>query len=102
MKRVYTAPNLPDAHLLRDLLQHAGIPAHVFNENANSLVGFLPVSAGLPQVWISQPHQETHARSVIADYQTRLPVHQSHQCQACGELNPGEFEVCWNCGEGLM
>ena len=98
MKRVYTALNLPDAHLLRDLLQQAGIAAHVFNENANSLVGLVPVAAGQPQVWIAQPHQERHAKAVIADYQSRSPTTVIKTCAACGESSPGEFDSCWNCG----
>ena len=98
MKRVYTALNLPDAHLLRDLLQQAGIAAHVFNENANSLVGLVPVAAGQPQVWIAQLHQERHAKAVIADYQSRSPTTVIKTCNACGESSPGEFDSCWNCG----
>ena len=101
MKRVYDALNLPDAHLLRDLLEHAGIAAHVFNENANSLLGLVPVSAGQPQVWIAQEHQESQARTVIADYQTRVATTETKCCDACGESNPGEFESCWRCGTAL-
>jgi hypothetical protein len=98
MKRVYTAPNLPDAHLLRDLLERAGIPAHVFNENAASIVGLAPVSSCQPQVWIAQPHQEQHARAVITDYQTRRPEREMWICRGCAESNPGEFDSCWSCG----
>ncbi|MFN7221392.1 MAG: DUF2007 domain-containing protein [Burkholderiales bacterium] len=101
MKRVYTAPNLPDAHLLRDLLQQAGIPAHVFNENANSLIGLVPVPSGQPQVWITQPHQEAHAKSVIADYQTRHSTIETRVCATCHEVSPGEFDFCWNCQQPL-
>jgi cadmium resistance protein CadD (predicted permease) len=98
MKRVYTAPNLPDAHLLRDLLMQAGIAAHVFNENAASLIGLVPVSTGQPQVWIAQLHQEDHAKEIIADYQTRSAATATWICRQCGEENPGEFETCWQCG----
>ncbi|NJR71644.1 MAG: DUF2007 domain-containing protein [Gammaproteobacteria bacterium] len=98
MKRVYTAPNLPDAHLLRDLLRQAGIAAHVFNENAASLIGFVPVSSSQPQVWIAQRHQESHAKDIIADYQNRAVDVSVWHCHACGESNPGEFELCWQCG----
>ncbi len=101
MKRVYTAPNLPDAHLLRDLLQQAGIPAHVFNENATSLIGLVPVPSGQPQVWIAQPHQEAHAKSVIADYQTRHAAAETRVCPTCHEINPGEFDFCWHCQQPL-
>jgi hypothetical protein len=97
MKRVYTAPNLVDAHLLRDLLQQGGIAAHVFNENAASLIGLVPVSTGQPQVWIAQIHQEEHAKSIVADYQTRRALTSTWACLQCGEDNPGEFETCWQC-----
>jgi len=101
MKRVYNALNLPDAHLLRDLLQHAGIAAHVFNENANSLLGLVPVSAGQPQVWIVQVHQEPHAKAVIDDYQTRQATTETRVCAKCAESSPGEFDFCWSCGMSL-
>jgi hypothetical protein len=102
MKRVYTALNLPDAHLLRDLLERSGIAAHVFNENAASIVGLAPVPSCMPQVWIAQPHQESHARDVIADFQSRPATTETTQCMACGESSPGEFETCWNCGKPLF
>ena len=102
MKRVYTAMHLPDAHLLRDLLQQAGIPAHVFNENAASAIGLVPVSTALPEVWISQVHQEQHAKTIICDYQTRRATTETWPCKSCDETNPGEFDSCWNCGTALI
>lgn len=98
MKRVYTAQHLPDAHLLRDLLQHAGIPAFVFNENAASAIGLVPVGTAQPQVWIAQLHQEQHAMAIVSDYQTRAATTETWTCTQCHESNPGEFESCWNCG----
>ena len=99
MKRVYNALHLPDAHLLRDLLQHAGIPAFVFNENAASAIGLVPVSSAQPQVWIAQAHQEHHAEAIIRDYQTRDATTETWICQNCTESNPGEFDCCWQCGQ---
>ena len=43
MRRVYTAATLPEAHLIRQLLESAGINARVFNENAQGAIGELPV-----------------------------------------------------------
>jgi hypothetical protein len=101
MKRIYTAANLPDAHLVRDLLQQAGIPAHIFNAHAMGALGDLPMGSAHPQVWITQLHQETQARAVIAKYSDRATVSVAHLCAACQESNPGEFELCWNCGAEL-
>lgn len=101
MKRIYTAANLADAHLVRDLLQQAGIAAHIFNEYAMAAMGDVPMGSAYPQIWIPQPQQEQHARAVIADYEKRLPQTAIKTCGACGETSPGEFELCWNCGGAL-
>jgi hypothetical protein len=98
MKRVYDAVNLPEAHLVRDLLEHAGIATHVFNTNAASSMGMIPVSAGCPQVWVVQPHQAQLALKLIAEYVQRSPLTINWRCEACGESNPGDFELCWHCG----
>ena len=101
MKRIYTASNLPDAHIVRDLLGQAGIPAHIFNANAIGALGDLPMSAAYPQVWITQLHQAQHALAVIAHYQRQETVTTNKLCAACSETNPGEFEICWNCNAAL-
>ena len=101
MKRIYTAANLADAHLVRDLLQHAGIAVHIFNEYAMAALGDVPMGSACPQLWISQLHQEQHARAVIADYEQRPAQTAIKHCPSCQESNPGEFELCWNCGAGL-
>jgi hypothetical protein len=101
MKFVYSAANLPDAQLVHDLLQQAGVPAHIFNANASAAIGELPLSAACPQVWIAQGHQEGHARSVIADYLRPGPEPAGKTCSRCAEGSPGQFELCWNCGAVL-
>lgn len=97
MKRIYTAANLPEAYIVRDLLRGAGVAAHVFNEHANGAMGEIPMGSTYPQVWIAQLHQEQHARAVIARYE-HAPVAAARACAVCGEVNPGQFEICWSCG----
>ena len=101
MKYIYTASNLPDAHLVRNLLEQAGIAAHIFNANAVGALGDLPMAAAYPQVWITQLHQEQHARAVVADYSRVVPAMATTVCIHCNEINPGEFEICWQCGHAL-
>ena len=101
MKRIYTARNLPEAYLVRDLLAQSGVATHVFNEHAMAAMGELAFGSAYPQVWIVQEHQEQHARSVIADYETRPVSTATKKCFACGEQNPAEFELCWNCAAPL-
>lgn len=100
MKRVHTAANLPEAHLLVDLLAQRGIRSRVFNANASSIAGELPIDCTLPQVWVDDERDAPRAREVIDTFQrsgTGPPV----KCPACGEENPSSFELCWACGAGL-
>ena len=100
MKRVHTAATLAEAHLLVDLLADRGIRARIFNANASSLAGELPIEAAMPQVWVDDPADASRAREVIEDFRI-APTSPVRKCPACGEDNPGSFDLCWNCGAGL-
>jgi hypothetical protein len=100
VKRVHTAATLAEAHLLVDLLADRGIRARIFNANASSLAGELPIDAAMPQVWVDDPADERRAREVIEAF-TLTPPSPTRRCPACGEDNPGSFDLCWNCGAGL-
>ncbi len=101
MKRVHSASNLPEAHLLVDLLADRGIRARIFNANASSLAGELPIDAALPQVWVDDPADATRAREVIETFTRGAATTAVLNCPACGEDNPASFDLCWNCGAGL-
>ena len=100
MKRVHAAANLPEAHLLVDLLADRGIRARVLNANASSLAGELPIDAAMPQVWVDNPDDAARAREVIETF-VRTPAGAPRKCPACGEDSPGAFDLCWSCGAGL-
>ena len=97
MKRIFTAGNLPEAYLVRDLLVRAGVPVHIFNQHAMAALGDIPAAAACPQIWIAQLHQEQHARAVIAEYEANCGHGSASNCTGCGESNPAGFEICWNC-----
>lgn len=100
MKKVHAAATLAEAHLLVDLLADRGIRARIFNANASSLAGELPIDAALPQVWVDDPAHAERARALIDDF-TRSPSKPARKCPSCNEDNPGSFDLCWNCGAGL-
>ena len=83
-----------------DLLADRGIRARIFNANASSLAGELPIDATLPQVWVDDPADAARAREVIEAF-LRLPAGAARKCPGCGEENPGSFDLCWSCGAGL-
>ncbi len=99
MHRLYTAANLPEAYLLRALLAHAGIEAFVFNEHAHGGLGEIPFMHACPELWLADEADIARATRVIRGYEAPPPASRmSRPCSACGEDNPGGFELCWRCG----
>jgi hypothetical protein len=101
LKRVYVAANLPEAHLLSDWLAGRGIPTRIFNANASSLAGELPVDCATPQIWVVDPGHAERARQLIEEYSKASVSGPARACPACGEDNPPSFDLCWACGAGL-
>ena len=116
MLRLYTAADLPEAHLVAQLLERAGIAARVFNEHAQGglgnrslrcstsavpgVVGEIPFTHAWPEVWLLEDADASRAQRALDAWQ-RTPRMLSWRCRDCGEDNPGTFETCWHCGAPL-
>ena len=100
MKRIYTASNLPDAHIVANLLAQMGIRTLVLNANASAIAGELPVDVAAPQVWVEEARDEARARAAV-DAFLRASIGTPRRCPECGEDNPSTFDLCWSCGAGL-
>lgn len=97
MKRVHTALDLPEARLLADTLTRAGIPARVFNEFAQGAMGDIPFQDSRPEVWVLEDRDQARAEQLLTDLRARVAAMPERACPACGEVNPGSFELCWRC-----
>ena len=100
MKRVHIAPTLLDAQLAADLLSSLGIITHILNANAAGALGEVPLMQAQPEVWIDDNRQEARAREALAAWLNALPRAEK-TCPHCGEVNPGNFLSCWQCGNAL-
>lgn len=101
MQKIYSAASLPDAHLVRGLLGQAGIDARVFNENAQGGMGEIPFTHAYPEVWIVDEVDAGRAREVIRQFERPESGPAMRRCPGCAEDNPGNFQLCWNCGASL-
>lgn len=101
MRRVYTAADLADAHILLGLLTQQGIAARVLGEHARGGVGELPFGETWPEVWIDDDRNFERARAVVQGYESAQAAPGSLRCPHCGEASPASFEVCWHCGGAL-
>ena len=101
MKKIYTANNLLEAQIVLDILEHAMIPAKLFNQYAQGGTGDIPFTHAYPEVWIIRDADYERGRKIVQQYeaipQTTTVVH----CPVCGEENPSNFQLCWHCGGGL-
>ncbi len=103
MKEVYRDPDPVRLGLFRSLLESRGIATQVENDHENDALGIQRMG----------PPRLDPVLCVIdeADYETALELLREHQsgdggkseqevaCAACGEPNPGNFEICWSCGK---
>ncbi len=97
MKRLYTAAHLPEAHLVRGLLAARGITVQVFNEYAQGGLGDLPAASVLPELWLEDERDEGIAREIVNAYERQATLPGVQACPSCGEENPRDFAVCWQC-----
>ena len=100
MRKVYSTATLADAHLVVGLLGQEGIAARVFNENAQGGLGEIPFTHAWPEVWLDDERDKERALKVIRQME-RPGSDAQLACAACKELNPENFQICWNCGEAI-
>jgi hypothetical protein len=101
MKKIYSASNLMEAQIVLDLLEHAYIPARIFNQHAQGGLGDIPFTHAYPEVWIMRPEDYERGKRIVQNYEKTPATIGIIHCLACGEENPKNFQLCWKCGSGL-
>jgi hypothetical protein len=101
---LYAAANLMEAQLLLDLLQEAGVPVVLRNENLTGMLGLMPESTTRPTIWVEDAADWERGRAVVAAFEERSTTNVDAEitCPACGEANPVNFELCWKCRAPLL
>ena len=101
MKKVYSASNLMEAQIVLDLLEHAYIPAQLFNQHAQGGVGDIPFTHAYPEVWVVRDEDYERGKHIVQTYEKTPAATSIIYCPACNEENPANFQLCWKCGSGL-
>lgn len=99
MRRAYSTLDLTEAVLLKDHLVQNGVAAAVLNKGATRI----PHHGVATEVWVAADAAADEVRTLIRGFFLKrckqAPERSSWQCQQCREENPGEFELCWSCGQ---
>lgn len=97
MKRVFSSESLAEVGHFRNLLEQAGIPCLIKNEQLSGALGEIPFLECLPELWVLRDEEAQRARRLI-DQQREPVVAPEWHCRRCGEQNEGQFAACWRCG----
>ena len=99
MKRIYTGKNIPDAGLVRAMLEEAGITAEVKNGQLQSMLGEASGIDGRPSVWILHDIDFEKAEAMVEKFLNPSDSAASEKwtCKHCGEMHTAQFKACWKC-----
>jgi len=101
MTQIFVARHPTEAHLIKGVLEAAGIPAEVQGERLFAVRGEVPITPDTqPTVWVAD-EQASAARAVIAESSqggTAASTGEPWTCPRCGETVEPQFAACWNCG----
>src|SRR5262249_44455757 len=98
------ARDLIDVQFLADALEQAGIKFLIRNRDLQGALGELPPSLR-PELCILNAGDLARAEVIKAEFERRNAspvVGEERRCDVCGELNPPNFELCWNCSAPLQ
>jgi Putative prokaryotic signal transducing protein len=91
---VYVAASVPEAHLIKNLLEAEGVPARVSEITAYPAEFFVE-----PDVWVKRS-DEDRAQAVLVEYERRQSERRAGGdwvCPTCGSKVPSAFDECDVC-----
>ena len=101
-KKIYSAANSTEAHLIQGLLELASIETSLSGEGLSIATGGLPTDVIQVELMVNKD-KIAEALAIIFNYEQALkgPVQdgKSWECKKCGKISPENFEICWNCQE---
>jgi hypothetical protein len=96
MKRVLATPAGAELEMLRNMLQQAGIPCVIRNEELAGLLGTTPFNA---ELWVERDEDLEKAHELYTAWcEPVIEPGQIWACLACGQELAAQFDSCWQCG----
>jgi hypothetical protein len=97
MREVFSNQDLALVAYYKGILDEAGIPCYIRNENGGN-----PDVAGIsfqPTLCVITDEAFDSAIALLKSRPAAVASARADwKCPACHEENPGNFELCWNCG----
>ena len=104
-KKVYSAANVTEAHLIQGLFERESIETNLSGESLSIVWGGIQTDFNEVEILVDE-EKYAEAREIISNYEEILkqPTQdgKSWQCKECNEVNPETFEICWSCQENRL
>ena len=100
MKKLTSAESLITINHYKNLLAAEGIETQIRNQHLGSIMGEVPFFETWPQLWVVNELDYDRALQLIESADAESPD-EPWKCAKCGEINEGQFSVCWNCEAGI-
>ena len=104
MKDLFREFDFTKVGYYQSMIESHGIETFVRNRDVSGLAGEASV---IPDLWptLCVVHDEDYDKAMqiirdsVSDNAERAD--QEVSCAQCGETNPGNFDLCWSCGETI-
>jgi hypothetical protein len=97
MKKLTSAESLITINHFKNLLAAEGIETQIRNQHLGSIMGEVPFFETWPQLWVVNDLDFDRAVQLIDAANVESPT-EPWKCPDCGEVNEGQFSICWRCG----
>lgn len=104
MKELFRHHDSTTVALYRSILEQAGIPIMFRNESVTmSGITLIPIPEFYPNICVMNDGDYAKAKEILrkAMNDESDDAQAGVQCPSCSEKNPGNFEICYACGEAL-
>ena len=99
-KKIYSAANAIEAHIIQGLLEKGFISTNLSGEGLSIATGGLPTDVIQVDILVDE-EKYAEALEIISNYEEilKLPAQdgESWECGECNKVNPETFEMCWSC-----
>ena len=102
MTQIFAHPDAKVVGLYQSIVDAAGIPCFVRDEESVDPLATLPMPAHVPSLCVNQDEDAERAVDVIREYQRGVAedagtMEPDWVCTVCGASVPASFGACWKC-----
>lgn len=102
MKELFREQDITRVSYYKAILEDHGIPTMIRNEFLTmSGITEIPIPEFFPALCVMNDDDHVEAVRIIRDH-LQADGEQTEEeiaCASCGEINPGNFAICWSCGK---